>query len=315
MCVAYVFREEGLRESDARPGVLLHVHHAGVSVVCTRHASLSLYVSCTHTALTSLLLPQLPRFPAHTSKNTPSRFPTVALALPPSVAPRTDNTPANTAMPKKRRSLQSLFSPASAFLPVPDAPSTPSSSRASSRSRSRSNSAATISSQDWPSSSHYGSISSLPDLPLLELPATPPRDSPPPDLLDDDPFANLSPAPSVRRRSRPPSLNLSGIGAFPIADDTRSLPPRSPLAVDLAESDASSSTPSLASLPDVFSAEPSTPSKRSRFRMPRRKSSSNGPAYTRPAFPPRPSLPTLSTLARSHVPVPKVGGDRCYGLN
>ena len=216
-------------------------------------------------------------------------------------------------MPKKRRSLQSLFSPASAFLPIslPDPPTTPSSSRASSRSRSRSSSAATTSSQ---SSSHYDSISSLPDLPLLELPATPPRDSPPPDLLDDDPFANLSPAPSVRRRSRPPSLNLRGIDAFPIADDTRSLPPRSPLAVDLAGSDALSSTPSLASLPDVFSAEPSTPSKRSRFRMPRRKSFSNGPAYTRPAFPARPYLPSLSTLARSHVPVPKVGCDR-YGLN
>ena len=45
MGVAYVFREEGIRESDARPGVLLHVHHAGVCVVCTRYASPSLYVS------------------------------------------------------------------------------------------------------------------------------------------------------------------------------------------------------------------------------------------------------------------------------
>ncbi|KAI0736323.1 hypothetical protein C8Q72DRAFT_249784 [Fomitopsis betulina] len=213
-------------------------------------------------------------------------------------------------MSRKRRSLQSLFSPASAFLPtsLPDAPATP--SRASSRSRSRSSSVATTSTQDSPSSSHCGDISSLPNLRLLELPATPPRDSPPPDLLDDDPFANLSPAPSVRRRPRPPSLNLTGVDAFPPADDTRSLPPRSPLAVDSAGSDASSSTPSLASLPDVFSAEPSTPTKRSRFRIPRRKSASNGPAYTRPAFPPRPSLPSLSTLARSHVPVPKVSCDR-----
>ncbi|KZT67256.1 hypothetical protein DAEQUDRAFT_729291 [Daedalea quercina L-15889] len=209
-------------------------------------------------------------------------------------------------MPRKRSSLQSLFSPASAFVsaPLPDCPSTPSSSRSSSRARS--NSAATTGTQDW-SSSHFSSISSLPDLPLLDLPATPPRsrDSPPPDLLDDDPFANLSPAPSVRRR-RPPSLVFTGIDAPPIADDARSLPPRSPLAID-ATDDASSSTPSVASLPDVFSASPSTPSKlRSRFRILRPKSSSNGPAYTRPAFAPRPSLPSLSTLTRSHVPSPKV---------
>ncbi|KAH9841762.1 uncharacterized protein C8Q71DRAFT_347515 [Rhodofomes roseus] len=204
-------------------------------------------------------------------------------------------------MPRKRRSLQSLFSSPSAFLqaPLPDCPSTPSSSRASSRARS--NSAATTDTYASSSSSCVSSISSLLDLPLLDLPATPPRYSPPPDLLDDDPFANLSPAPSVRR-SRPPSLVLTGIDARTIADDTRSLPPRSPLAAD----DASSTTGSLVSLPDVFSAPPVTPTKsRSRFRIPRPKSS-NGPAYTRPAFPPRPSLPSLSTLARSHVPLPKV---------
>lgn len=199
-------------------------------------------------------------------------------------------------MTKKRRSLQSLWSPSFLHAQLPDPLSSPRTSRA------RSGSTATTGTQD-----SCDSLSSLPDLSLPDLPP-PSRDSPPPDLLDEDPFANLSPAPSLRR-ARPPSLVLLDT----LLDDAASLPPRSPLAMSATDasssrfSSPSSSAISLHSLPWTPPPTPTLPKGRPRLIRP--KSSAGAqvrPAYTRPAFTPRPSLPSLNTLAQSHVVIPKV---------
>ncbi|KAF8182353.1 hypothetical protein BJ912DRAFT_597830 [Pholiota molesta] len=92
------------------------------------------------------------------------------------------------------------------------------------------------------------------------------RTSPPPDfLLDDDPFANLTSAPSERTT---PAETIP----------TPSIP-HSPLN-------------SKVSVP-VITSPPSIPSTRTR------------PAHQRPAFKSRPSLPSLDTLARMNVVLTK----------
>ncbi|KAI0953621.1 hypothetical protein AcW1_007795 [Taiwanofungus camphoratus] len=207
---------------------------------------------------------------------------------------------------KKRRSLQSIFSlPHS---PLADSPA--------SRARSSSAAVPTHHPARDSASSDYGTISSLPDLPLLDLPS-PSRDSPPPDLLDDDPFANLSPAPSLRRLRPAPlvlaPLNTSSSPGEPLPQ-LLPPPPRSPLAQS-ASCDTSPTRCLFAPLAFAsFQSPPATPPSSPVFppahrpRLVRPKSSGHQvrPAYTRPAFAPRPSLPSLNTLAQAHVAVPKV---------
>ncbi|TBU40273.1 hypothetical protein BD309DRAFT_357190 [Dichomitus squalens] len=104
-------------------------------------------------------------------------------------------------MTKKRRSLTAILVPS--FLPQAAASTSALSPLPPSATRARSNSSVTTttstdftaieSSADW--ISFYSGASS----PLTSVgPVTPSRNSPPPDLLDEDPFANLSPSPSVR---------------------------------------------------------------------------------------------------------------------
>lgn len=149
-----------------------------------------------------------------------------------------------------------------------------------------------------------------------------PRNSPPSDLLDDDPFADLSPAPSTVLYAESSAsasssaggspLRLSSIDTTPETDTP--LPahrtPRSPL---------SNSFPGIPESPDEGyipwrsppRTPPSTPAIPLRPNPSSRRPRSSGhgqvrPAYTRPAFSSRPSLPSLHTLAQMHVIVPKV---------
>ncbi|KAL6308332.1 hypothetical protein BKA93DRAFT_822518 [Sparassis latifolia] len=185
-------------------------------------------------------------------------------------------TSARCRMVKKRRSVQSLFATVVQLASAPDSPARPASpsprTHARTRTRSRASSAATLSpASPSSSSSRFGSVSSLPDLPLLEL-GTTRRHSPPPDLLDSDPFANLSPAPSERSPRLPP-LDFSD--AAPVS------PLRSPLA-----------SPVLPRPAELV----------------RPKSSGQAQsAHTRPAFRPRPSLPSLNTRDEKYFFFPK-----CY---
>ena len=212
-------------------------------------------------------------------------------------------------MARKRRSLQSLFSPTSPSAPPLDL---------SSRARSHSSAAPTS-----PTESTYfdldpfGTVSSLPGLPLLDLPSPSrsSRDSPPPDLLDDDPFANLAPAPSARR-SRPPSLDLASVDAHL----QRAHPPRSPLSQSVSHDLFQQQSDALLADPSFSAPATSPPTPTIQLAMPairRPRSSGHGQArsaYTRPAFTPRPSLPSLNTLAQSHVIVPKVSAWASSGV-
>ncbi|CDO76698.1 hypothetical protein BN946_scf184975.g7 [Trametes cinnabarina] len=148
-------------------------------------------------------------------------------------------------------------------------------------------------------------------------PVTPSRQSPPPDLLDEDPFADLSPAPSLRS-SRATSPVRSVFDVF--ADSLE--PPRSPLAetapvptedtprflrhaASFTSFQAISSPSANTNLPCT---PPPTPTEPSQPLLRRPKSSGPPqvrPAWTRPAFKPRPSLPSLNMLARTSIHVPK----------
>lgn len=105
----------------------------------------------------------------------------------------------------------------------------------------------------------------------------------PPFLLDDDPFANLS-SPTVACHSHVPKI--------PEEMPYREAPPPSPLNPN------TSSTSSTSHLPSVSVA--------SRHHSSRSFSQSSlaRPAYRRPAFTPRPSLPSLSTLSKMDMRVP-----------
>lgn len=211
-------------------------------------------------------------------------------------------------MAKKRRSLQSILVPS--FLPQAStsalAIETPP-PRARSHTVTSSSDLSGVECSDW--LSFYSGASS----PIV--PATPSRNSPPPDLLDDDPFANRSPAPSLRG-SRATSPVRTVFDIFADGPQASLPPPRSPLAPPngLPEDGSrvlrhASSYSSFQGLANAPSAPPPTPTEPSTPLLRRPKSSGPPqvrPAYTRPAFAPRPSLPSLNTLARTSIHVPKV---------
>ena len=222
-------------------------------------------------------------------------------------------------MAKKRRSLTSILVPP--FIPQASSSASSPTGRArahtvSSTTSSVGDLAAIDNGSDW--LSFYSGTASPLSSEFSVGPVTPSRNSPPPDLLDEDPFANLSPAPSLRA-SRAVSPVRSVFDVF--SDDAPRPPPTplSPLAQSALEQDTSSgarrarslhASRSVKSLRDLPSTPPPSPIEPTRPRLARRPKSSGPPqvrpAYTRPAFAPRPSLPTLNTLARTSIHVPKV---------
>ncbi|KAG5646519.1 hypothetical protein DXG03_003286 [Asterophora parasitica] len=177
-------------------------------------------------------------------------------------------------MAKKRRSLQSLFIPS--FLTAPLSP-TDFHTSTSNTGRFRSHSTASLSTK-FPNASDFFHPSSFD----VDVPRTSARDSPPPDfLLDDDPFANLSPAPVIQG----PNASSTPTPAPPT--------PRSPLTPNAPEAKTNFLSSPPAINPLITSGVSRTLSGRAR------------PAYQKPAFAPRPSLPSLNTLARMNIVVTK----------
>ncbi|KAF8073883.1 hypothetical protein FPV67DRAFT_1738693 [Lyophyllum atratum] len=182
-------------------------------------------------------------------------------------------------MAKKRRSLQSIFVPS--FLNAPLSPTDFSIPSIPSRSGSHSGTSQSM---------YPDAFDDLQPPPFNTSRNPSPRDSPPPDfLLDDDPFANLSAAPALSSHqlaSTPVPTSL------PIASlDTLPPKPRSPLTPNTAEAKAS------------FLSSPPSSSPISTHGVSRTLSGRARPAYQKPAFAPRPSLPSLDTLARMNVVV------------
>ena len=219
-------------------------------------------------------------------------------------------------MARKRRSLSSILVPS--FLPQSSASSaalSPNESGARTPSASSEHNASEDAS-DWISfySGYSGATSPRSELSSVG-PVTPSRHSPPPDLLDEDPFANLSPAPSLRG-SRATSPVRTVFDVFSEEPQPLQVPP-SPLSQSASlERDGRRRLRSQRSLPSLrrpnTSASTPPPTHMDSFRpAPRRCHTSAGPpqvqpAYARPAFAPRPSLPSLNTLTRGSIHVPKV---------
>jgi hypothetical protein len=188
-------------------------------------------------------------------------------------------------MPKRRTSLQAILIPPFLSYPLPNASSEP--PRSSTHARS-------------PSTSSHSS----PCIPTSSVQAPgstslePSRISPPPDFLrDDDPFANHTGAfPLPLHRSTPTSPTHSR--------RTSVKQPRSPLAAEKCLV-ASSSNSFSSCVPVPCTRSPSSPP---RMSPPSSPSPIAGrqlrPAYTRPAFAPRPSLPSLHSLAQSDFVYP-----------
>ncbi|KAH7914299.1 hypothetical protein BJ138DRAFT_1057371, partial [Hygrophoropsis aurantiaca] len=180
-------------------------------------------------------------------------------------------------LPKKRPSLQSMFTPS--FLQTATAsPTIPPSSAAAASPRVRSPSVATRPGDYFP-------LDSLAD--LVEGVTSVVDDSP---LLDDDPFANLAAASPARgpENPSPPSSFRSPVCSSPAY-------PTSP-------PNTSPSRPSTLHIPSTSQVPIHRPT------LVRPRSSGHGqarPAYTKPAFAPRPSLPSLHTLAQMNIVVQK----------
>jgi hypothetical protein len=123
--------------------------------------------------------------------------------------------------------------------------------------------------------------------------------SPPPDyLLDDDPFADLSHSPTFT--SSPNSSPTTSTFLPPgLSQPTESSLPRSPL------SPSSSQENPVPSQPTTVPATEGTPSTVPTTRMSRTSSVHARPAHRKPAFAPRPSLPSLHTLSQMNVVIPK----------
>jgi hypothetical protein len=186
-------------------------------------------------------------------------------------------------MTKKRRSLQSIFIPS--FLQhSPPLAGSASALAQGNMSRMRSYSSASLSVQCSDST-----------LRQVETSVISPRNSPPPEfLLDDDPFANLSLAPSrsaafsTRRTLHPPD------------PDTPYVIPRSLLS----PTDAPGSSKASTSATSVTT-PPSPTSLATLMRTQSFGSTLARSAHKKPAFSPRPSLPSLHTLAQVNVVIPK----------
>ena len=220
-------------------------------------------------------------------------------------------------MTKKRRSLTSILVPS--FLPQASASTSSLSPVPPSASRARSNSSVTTTSTNEAAaienSADWISFYSGAPSPLSSVgPVTPSRNSPPPDLLDEDPFANLSPSPSLRA-SHATSPVRTVFDVFGENVQRLPEPPLSPLAQSALGQEVGArslrNARSVSSLRNSPSTPPPSPIEPTRPRAARRTKSSGPPqvrpAYTRPAFAPRPSLPSLNTLASTTtIPVPKV---------
>ena len=188
-------------------------------------------------------------------------------------------------MPKRRTSLQAILIPPFLSYPLSNASSEP--PRPSTHARPPS------------TSSHYSPCiptSSVPALGAILLESS--RTSPPPDFLhDDDPFANHTGA-------CPLPLHRSTLTSPTHSRRTSVKQPRSPLAAEKCL---------IASLSNSFSSSVPIPSTRSPSSPPRMSPPSSPspisgrqlrPAYTRPAFALRPSLPSLHSLAQSDFVYP-----------
>jgi hypothetical protein len=185
-------------------------------------------------------------------------------------------------MPKRRTSLQSILIPP--FLSYPLSNASSEYSRSSTHGRSSSTSSRT-SLPIPPSSTQPSGVS-------LELS----RGSSPPDfLLDDDPFANHTGA-------RPLPLYRGGATSPTHSRRTSVKQPRSPLATGPSPA-ATLSSSSSSPIPIQCSRSASSPSRISPPSPPIGGRQLR-PAYTRPAFALRPSLPSLHTLAQSDFVYP-----------
>jgi hypothetical protein len=188
-------------------------------------------------------------------------------------------------MPKRRTSLQAILIPPFLSYPLSNTSSEP--PRSSTHARSPSTSS--HSSPCIPTSSVQ-----TPGATSLESSRT----SPPPDFLhDDDPFANHTGSYALPlHRSTPTSPTHSR--------RTSVKQPRSPLAAEKCLVALPSNSFS-SSVPIPCTRSPSSPP---RMSPPSSPSPISGrqlrPAYTRPAFAPRPSLPSLHSLARSDFVYP-----------
>ncbi|KAH9969561.1 hypothetical protein BC827DRAFT_1160938 [Russula dissimulans] len=190
-------------------------------------------------------------------------------------------------MPKRRTSLQSILIPPFLSYPFSNAPSDP--PQPSSHAR-------------LPSTSSF-SPHNLP--PAVQPPETAAlessRRSPPPTFLhDDDPFANYTSA-------RPLPVYRSGPTSPSHSRRTSVRQPRSPLAIEplpLESPSPSSSQPVHVQNGRLPSNPPPPPSPWVSPPSPPVGGRQLRPAYTRPAFAPRPSLPSLHTLAQSDFVYP-----------
>jgi hypothetical protein len=192
-------------------------------------------------------------------------------------------TQQHTRMPKRRTSLQAILIPPFLSYPLSNASSEP--PRSSTRARS-------------PSTSSHSSCTPTSSVQILEATSLESsRSSPPPDFLqDDDPFANHTVArPMQLHRSNPTSPSHSR--------RTSIKQPRSPLAAEKCLV-ASPSHSFSSSVPIQSSRSPSSPPRMSPPSSPVTGGRQLRPAYTRPAFAPRPSLPTLHSLAQSDFVYP-----------
>ncbi len=187
-------------------------------------------------------------------------------------------------MPKRRTSLQSILIPPFLSYPLSDA-----SEPSRSSTRARSPSISSISAPRIPTST-------VQTFEAISLESS--RTSPPPDFLhEDDPFANHT-------GSRPLPLHRSNPTSPTPSRRTSVKQPRSPLAAEKGLV-ASSSNSFSSSVPIPCSRSPSSSP---RMSPPSSPSPICGrqlrPAYTRPAFAPRPSLPSLHSLAQSDFVYP-----------
>lgn len=229
--------------------------------------------------------------------------------------------PTKRVMARKRRSLQSILIPpffhpaliaSSSKPPSPTTTQPPSQSQTQGRFRSHSAAAST---------SHFVLPPAIPISPTSDTHDAL-RNSPPSDLLSDDPFADLSPTPSTFILPSPtrvsstlnPTLTLRD--ADPLTGSNFQTP-RSPLAQSFTEatkeeSEEAEEADTVSEIVTPWSSPPRTPpttplpSSDTTHVLRRPKSSQIRPAYTRPAFTPRPSLPSLSALAQRSIPIPRV---------